>query len=120
MDANKFYCKNTLNDGVPRKGMFVIDGCSKTRGNTPKYSKQTSKGDIVLENRIIGVEVYCGPVETVLVYITSDMVEGGANIMIEVIRQALNDVALLLRRYGIYEFPKEWLLQFDNCSENKV
>jgi hypothetical protein len=56
--------------------------------NTPKVGKnRQSKGIVQMENRVIGVEVYCGNINTVFVYYTDDMVSGGANIMIEIQRQ---------------------------------
>ena len=90
------------------------------RCNTPKFGKtrhSTAKAQI--ESRVIGVEAYCGPVEAVFLYVTDNMVSGGANIMIEVQRQALIDLAAELKKYG-KRMPKEFIFQFDNCGENKV
>jgi hypothetical protein len=47
------------------------------------------------------------------------MVSGGANIMIEVQRQALIDLAIMLKKQN-QKMPKEFIFQFDNCGENKV
>jgi hypothetical protein len=65
------------------------------------------------------LEAYCGPISTVFLYITDNMVSGGSNIMIEIQRQALIDLSKLLRAQGL-NMPKEMLFQFDNCGENKV
>ena len=70
-------------------------------------------------SRVIGVEVYCGPINTVFLYTTDNMVSGGSNIMIEIQRQALIDLSRLLKDEGM-NMPKEMILQFDNCGENKV
>ena len=43
----------------------------------------------------------------------------GANIMIEVQRQALKDLAELLQEHGMV-IPKKAYFQFDNSGENKV
>jgi hypothetical protein len=88
--------------------------------NTPKVGKNrhsTAKSQI--ESRCIGVEVYCGPVQTVFIYVTDNMVSGGSNIMIEIQRQALIDLAAELKKYNKC-MPKEFIFQFDNCGENKV
>jgi hypothetical protein len=46
------------------------------------------KGDTKkITSRIIGVEVHCGPVHEVFLYYTDNLVDGGANIMIEIQRQ---------------------------------
>ena len=77
------------------------------------------QGENHIENRIIGCEVYCVK-KRIYVYNTDDLVGGGANIMIEVIRQAFKQLIADLRSEGIFHLPKDFLLQFDNCKENKV
>jgi len=68
--------------------------------------------------RIVGIEVVCGPIKTVLVYRTDQLVTGGANITIEMTRQALIDVSNLLRQRSLL-IPRILKLQFDNCGDNK-
>ena len=47
-----------------------------------------SKGDNkVITSRIIGVEVHCGPIHGTILYYTDNVARGGANTMIEIIRQ---------------------------------
>jgi hypothetical protein len=46
------------------------------------------------------------------------MVGGGANIMVEVIRQALIDLGTLIYSRN-FRYPRTCWLQFDNCGENK-
>jgi hypothetical protein len=46
------------------------------------------------------------------------MVGGGANITIELLRQAMIDVSILLRKRGLL-FPRTLWLQYDNCGDNK-
>ena len=66
-----------------------------------------------------GVEVVCGPIQGVFLYYTDNFNSSGANIMIEVQRQALKDVADMLADLG-KTLPRKLFLQFDNCNENKV
>lgn len=55
---------------------------------TPKQGKcRTSKGQEKMENRVVAVEVVCGNIDTTFLYYTNDLVAGGANIMIEIMRQ---------------------------------
>ena len=74
-------------------------------------------------NRVIGVEVVCGPVnKTFFLYVTNNTVRGGANCIIEVMRQAMKDLQALLKAEmndDTVELPKRMSLQFDNCGENK-
>jgi hypothetical protein len=73
----------------------------------------------IFETRIVGTEVVCGPIRrTVLVYRTDELVSGGANITIEMTRQALIDVSILLRKLGLTT-PRILWLQFDNYGDNK-
>lgn len=90
-------------------------------------------------NRLIGCVVVCGKINTKFMYTLDDLISGGANMMIEVVRQskfylyliylffyyklltftALADLAKMCEQYG-YFMPKELFFQFDNCGENKV
>lgn len=57
---------------------------------TPKHGQlRQSKGQEKMENRIIAVEVICGDIDTVFLYYTNNLVSGGANIMIEILRQGM-------------------------------
>ena len=51
-------------------------------------------------------------------YRTDALVGGGANITIELMRQAMIDTSILLRKRGLL-FPRTLWLQFDNCGDNK-
>lgn len=63
----------------------------------PRYHRATAKGNShKLESRVISCELYCGGIETVVTYICDSFVGGGANIMIEVVRQAISDLTKLL------------------------
>ncbi|KAJ1411534.1 hypothetical protein B484DRAFT_435569, partial [Ochromonadaceae sp. CCMP2298] len=65
-----------------------------------------------------GVEVVCGPVDAVLCYHTDNLVAGGANFMVEVMRHILIDLSKLLARHDL-RLPRTLHLQLDNCGENK-
>lgn len=103
--------------GNPLRFLLFPDGMTVYTCRTPKFPSE-SKGDNFIESRIIGIEVYCGPIKTVFVYRTSAMVGGGANIMVEVIRQALIDLGTLIYSRN-FRYPRTGWLQFDNCGENK-
>ena len=85
--------------GQPRQALIFIDGMTELTGNTPKIgANRHSKVDHVIANRVIGVKVYCGPINTVFLYNTDQIVGKGANIMIEVVRQCTELF------YSIYTF----------------
>ena len=114
-------CKEFDQNGQPLYGMIYSDGMTAMSGNTPKVGKKhhSSPKSTYMESRVVGVEVYCGPINTVFLYLTDNMVSGGSNIMIEIQRQALIDLSKLLMLHGL-SMPKEMFFQFDNCGENKV
>ena len=107
----------------PKKFLLFFDAITNKVGDTPKYGKQGFQSSLdknakTLENRTIGVYVVCGPVKGMFLYHTNDFIEVGANIMIEVQRQAMSDLARKLQNFGM-KLPKHGMFQFDNCNENK-
>jgi len=118
LDDRKHLALSKLEEfGNPLNALFFIDGMTQYTCQTPKF-KQPSKGDKSIESRIIGVEVYCGPIKTVFVYRTDSLVSSGSNIMAEVLRQSMIDLCKLLKDRQLSIPPNLWL-QFDNCGENK-
>jgi hypothetical protein len=105
-------------DGIrPKRAFLFPDAMTQYTCLTPRF-QQNSKGDQKIESRLIGVEAYCGPIKTVFIYRTDAMVIGGADIMVEVIRQAMIDICVLLRARKLLT-PRTLWLQFDNSGENK-
>ena len=117
LDQRKIQAAKCDDAGNPLRLFLFSDGFTIYTCNTPRFSKD-SKGDKVIETRIVGTEVICGPIKTVLVYRTDALVGGGANITMELLRQAIIDVSLMLRKRGLL-FPRTLWLQFDNCGDNK-
>lgn len=74
-------------DGNPTIAYLEFDGYSNYKTMTPIHSRK-SKGDLNrIGNRVIGVIVQCVSIGTRFVYSLNDLIGGGANIMIEVLRQ---------------------------------
>ena len=117
LDKRKLDAAKCDDTGNPLRLFLFGDGMTQFTCQTPKFPHQ-SKGDKVIETRIVGIEVICGPIKTVLVYRTDELISGGANITIEMTRQALIDVSILLRQRGLL-IPRTLWLQFDNCGDNK-
>ena len=117
LDQRKILAAKIDDEGNPMRLFLFSDGFTIYTCNTPRFSRD-SKGDKVIETRIVGTEVICGPIKTVLVYRTDALVGGGANITMELLRQAIIDVSIMLRKRGLL-FPWTLWLQYDNCGDNK-
>lgn len=75
-------------DNNPTHGVFFGDGMTVYAGRTPKYGIRHGKRDAAFfENRVFGVEVYCGPVSGEILIHTDDLVRGGSNFIVEVSRR---------------------------------
>ena len=119
----KQLCKELDEKNQPKSFFIFSDAMTNSVGDTPKIGKKgfqstSDKNAKAINNRTIGVEVVCGPVVGMFLYHTGDFVRGGANIMVEVQRQAMSDLALELAKYSM-KLPRHGMLQFDNCAENK-
>ena len=107
--------------GNPESAYLMIDGYTEHRTLTPKVGfRHSSKGGLKqMTSRLMGVKVVCGQnVDTHFNYYTSSLVDGGANLMIQVISNAIEDLSKLLATYG-QVLPRKLFFQLDNCGENK-
>jgi hypothetical protein len=112
--------KNLGPDGQPIRAYFDIDGQSVWTGNTPKYSKdRLSKVDCCIENRNIGVRMVCGPIDEYIAVCTDNLIPGGANVLVEVVKYSMEHLGRRLSEFDMV-MPKTVGLQFDNSGENKV
>lgn len=125
MEANKCIAKNEkAADGrQPIAAHFLADAMSSNKGNTTKVGGgkfRHAKVDIdtQLENRVMAVEVVCGPLEYTSLFHSHDIIAGGANYMVQVLKLALEELDEKLQEIG-FVLPREIYLQFDNSGENK-
>ena len=118
-DRKKFACESLDAAGMPTHAVFFGDGMTKYASNTPKYGKRSGKKETAFyENRVFGMEVYCGPVRGEIIINSDELVRGGANFGIEVHRQAMIQLAALLAKHNM-PMPPNIHFQLDNCGENK-
>ena len=61
----------------------------------------------------------CGPIDEYVSISTDNLIPGGANVLIEVTRMAIEILAEKLAAIN-YVLPKNLGVQYDNCGENKV
>jgi hypothetical protein len=122
MEENIHRAKSEVKGHQPQVAHLLCDAISSWRGNTPKVGGgqyRHSKGDQnFVENRVMAVEMVCGPINCVRLYHSNNLVSSGANYMITVLKQALEDLAQMCFDEG-FVLPPELILNFDNCGENK-
>lgn len=105
--------------GQPMAMQFFIDAMTATRCDT--YRSTTEAGRISkseqntdhVESRVWGCNVVCGKFDKFILYTTDNMIGGGANVMIEVVRQLLIDVEQILASMNMKR-PFKLYLQLDN------
>lgn len=104
----------------PLSFFIMMDAISNCKTELPrKKPKDHIIGhDGRVANRLMGVEVTCGPVQGIFNYHLGSEIEGGGNLIVECMRQAMADMTRLLAKEGL-RLPKTGYFQFDNCSENK-
>jgi hypothetical protein len=122
LEKRREQAKTDLDEkGHPRRAFFFNDAFTELKGDSPRFKSVTAKtkGMAKNTNRIFGVEVVCGDIVETFLYYADQFIAGGANILIEVQRQAMSDLANLLAKDG-HPMPTILNFQFDNGSENKV
>jgi hypothetical protein len=114
--------KNSYNDlGEPTRWFVEADGMSMFKTLCPKLQKERTDPYPRMENRLIGCRIICGPIDEYIGVTCSDLIPGGANIMIEVTRICLETLSRRLAELdNPFELPDEGGLNYDNCGENKV
>ncbi len=83
-------CKNkaTIAAEILRTQFFFGNFITKYAGHTPKLGERISKNETsFFENRIFGVEIYCGPISEEVLIHTNELVRGGANLTVELQRR---------------------------------
>jgi len=122
MEVNIGRARSEVVGGQPQYAHILADAMSQWRGNTPKIGGgdfRHSKNDATfVENRVMAVEIVCGPIDCVRLYHTNNLVNGGANYMITVLKHAIEDLSSMLRAEG-FDLPPNLIINFDNCGENK-
>jgi len=74
--------------GNPTHAVFFGDGMTVYAARTPKYGVRAGKRDAAFfENRVFGVEVYCGQINGEILIHTDDLVRGCSNFIVEVQRR---------------------------------
>ena len=72
-------------------------------GNTPRQQargRNNKQNTSFISSRVIGVEVHCGPIHGTLLYYTDDLSSGGSNTIIEVTRQGIVIVFVIVLIIG--------------------
>ena len=96
LELRKMKAKEYDARGNPVAALLYGDGMTQFTCLSPRFG-ETGAGANSHETRFVSFQVVCGPIDTVLTYRTDSMIlESGANIMIELMRQALIDLSKML------------------------
>jgi len=110
--------------GEPKNFFMCADFISNSVGDTPCFNIQGrhgkgERGKAHIMSRMCGVHVVCGDIDELFVYYTDNMMPGGSNTMVQIMRMAVEDLTIKMRARG-FNLPKTAWFQLDNCpSENK-
>jgi len=96
LELRKLKAKEYDARGNPSAALLYGDGMTQFTCLSPRFGEKGAYQHSH-ETRFISFQVVCGPIDTVFTYRTDSMIlETGANIMIELMRQALIDLSKLL------------------------
>lgn len=124
MDPHQWFSSpSTL---CPFFAAILPSGAKERRTETPAITTNSGVTDIgylpspqfTMFYRTCGVEVDCHNANGTYLYHFDNFVQGGANTVIHVVVQALDDLSKILAAQG-HKLPQRLCLQFDNCGENK-
>ena len=116
-----YLAKSWYIEEEPALFYICIDGQTADATKAAKLDKDRTHHHPTMENRNMGVRMVCGPIDEFMSICTSDLVPGGANVLIECTRVATEVLALKLAKLAkAFPLPKRGGYNFDNCGENKV
>jgi hypothetical protein len=110
-------------DGQPERFYICIDGMTAEKTMAPVMLKKKDRKNEHprMENRNMGARIVCGPIDEFVAICTGNLIPGGANVLIECTRIAIE---ILAQKLGALDsplvLPKTGGLNYDNCGENKV
>jgi len=111
-------------DGQPERWFIELDGMSRFKTLVPKIQKDRKDAisdNILIENRLIGARIVCGPIDQYIGICTGELIPGGCNPNIEAARIALEILSAKLSALATpFALPKIGGFNGDNCGDNKV
>ena len=127
MTARELKARDTYDKLTGNPSYFYIctDYVSSWVGDTPRFlgAGRKSKSDeskSKIKTKMCGVRVFCGPLHETMIFYIDNTVSGGCNVMIEIIRRTLYEIAKRLKDDWKMKLPKDGFFEFDNCgADNK-
>jgi hypothetical protein len=117
---NFIFESKKLVNGQPVIAYFNIDASSVWAGNSPKFQKiRAGKQNTHVENRNFGCRIVSGPIDEYISISTNNLIPGGANVMVEIVRYCIEYLSRRLQEMSMV-IPKKLGFHFDNSGENKV
>ena len=115
------YTYNGINVGEPSFWFVELDGMSLFKSQAPFLLKDFTNAHPKMENRLIGARIVCGPIDNYIGICANDLIPGGANVLIECTRLAIE---MLAQKLALCDpplaLPSKGGCNYDNCGENKV
>ena len=113
IQREKYYYHRSKAISYPDEYLCIImDGMDQKKTNLPVLGRYT-KDEAPLRLRLVGVKVHG---KRNYAFLVDSTVPGGGNLMIEILRQVLND---LDEKNELPTKNPKFYLQVDNCGENK-
>jgi hypothetical protein len=114
--------KTLYENGFPALFYVCLDGMTNETTKAPRVSKDRTHALNKMECRNMGARIVCGPIDEYIAICTPDYIPGGANVLIECTRIAIEILAKKLSELpnGAVPLPFKAGINFDNCPENKV
>jgi hypothetical protein len=120
-DTKIGYAKKEVDEnGDPSYAFIELDAQALWTTMAGKLQKDRTDPYPQIEVRNIGARVVCGPIDHYISITTNDLIPGGANVMIEATRLAIEYLADTLSKLPKpLALPKTIGVNYDNCGENK-
>jgi hypothetical protein len=123
MNEKRARARKSGEGGKPLEAFFLIDAMTEFKTTTPRFASDSTGAPVQGDNfqaRTFGVEVVCGKsVDGYFIYTTDNYMGKGADLMVEIQRQAFADLEELLQSRGKTIKGGVVHLHYDNSTENK-
>lgn len=87
LEMNIFETYNLDPAGQPMSALILIDAMTCVKGDTPHRGMENVEDPNHITSRLFGAEVHCGHIHETFLYYVDNLASGGANVVVEIIRQ---------------------------------
>ena len=87
LEMNIFETSRLDPAGQPMSALILIDAMTCMKGDTPHRGMENVEDPNHVTSRLFGAEVHCGHIHETFLYYVDNMASGGANVVVEIMRQ---------------------------------